>query len=265
MTKVLSLKYGENPLQFGELFLPEGTEQFPVVILIHGGFWKTVAGLTDLHPLSQYLVKAGFAVWNIEYRRVGDVGGGWPGTLEDVANAADYVNILAEKYPINAQAVVSVGHSAGGHLALWLAARHNLPTTSILFKPSPLSLKAAISLAGISDLRMAWDLKLGKGIVSKVSAVSDFLGGNPEEIPDIYAQSSPSELLPLKTPQVLIHGALDDFVPIGMSEEYLTKASEAGDQIKLIRLEDEDHMQLVSSTSSAWEILATEIHHIHSS
>ncbi|MHC3122432.1 alpha/beta hydrolase family protein [Acinetobacter sp. GN11] len=264
MAKVLNVQYGENPLQFGELFLPEGTGPFPVVILIHGGFWKTVATLTDLHSLSRYLVKAGFAVWNIEYRRVGDVGGGWPGTFEDIASAADYVNTLAEKYPINANAVVSVGHSAGGHLALWLGARHKLPKTSILFKSSPLGLKAAISLAGISDLRMAWDLKLGKGIVSTVSAVSDFLGGNPEEIPVIYAESSPSELLPLKTPQVLIHGALDDVVPIGMSEEYLTKAREVGDQIKLIRLEDEDHMQLVSSTSSAWDILATEIHHIQS-
>ncbi len=258
------IKYGESALQFAELFLPEGAGPFPVVILIHGGFWKTVAGLTDLHPLSRYLAKAGFAVWNIEYRRVGDAGGGWPGTLQDVASAADYVNVLATKYPVDPKAVVSAGHSAGGHLALWLAARHKLSTASILYQPSPLKLAAAISLAGISDLHQAWDLKLGKGIVSAVSAVSDFLGGSPQEIPDIYAQSSPAELLPLNTAQLLIHGTLDDFVPLRMSENYLEQASLAGDKVQLIRLQDEDHMQLVSSSSSAWEILARALHQIFS-
>ncbi|GAB3818443.1 hypothetical protein GCM10028895_15720 [Pontibacter rugosus] len=146
------IKYGSDSLQFGELRLPEGKGNFPVVVVVHGGCWLNQYNLQYMSHLSDALTKAGYATWNIEFRRVGDAYGAWPGTFQDVAMATDHVRELAKRYPLDAKKVVVIGHSAGGHLALWLAARHRLPKSSPLYVKNPLKLKGVVSLAGITDL-----------------------------------------------------------------------------------------------------------------
>src|SRR5437764_7356894 len=166
--RLLRLAYGPEPLQFGDLYLPDTPGLHPTVILIHGGYWRARYGLDLMTGLAQDLVTRGYATWNIEYRRVGDPGGGWPGTLLDAAIATDYLRILAPSHGLDLQRVVPIGHSAGGHLALWLAARPRIPHTSPLAASqlgsgkeeisTSLELAGAISLAGVVDLEMAWRL-----------------------------------------------------------------------------------------------------------
>ena len=121
------LKYGPEDLQFGDLYLPNQQGSHPVVILIHGGYWRARYGLDLMNDLAVDLAKRGYAAWNIEYRRVGNPGGGWPGTFQDVALATDYLRKLAPSYTLDLTKVVPIGHSAGGHLAFWLAARPRIP------------------------------------------------------------------------------------------------------------------------------------------
>jgi acetyl esterase/lipase len=186
---------------------------------------------------------------------VGDPGGGWPATLLDVAQAADYLRTTALQYGLDVKRVVTVGHSAGGHLALWLAARPRIPQDSILASANaagstedgPLPIMGALSQAGVSDLEIGWRLKLGNG------AVAELLGGGLPDVPERYAAASPAALLPLGVPQVLIHGTEDDRVPVEMSQAYATKAQAAGDQIELIELPGEDHFVLINVYSDVWE------------
>ena len=248
------LIYGTDPLQFGELFLPQGSGPHPVVILIHGGFWRAAYRLTLMGGLAEDLARRGIAAWNIEYRRVGDPGGGWPGTLLDVALATDYLQVIASSYNLDLQRVVTVGHSAGGHLALWLAARSRIPLEStIAVKGSPLALAGAVSLAGAVDLKHVWQLNLGQG------AVRDFLGGGFDEVPERYSVASPAALLPIGVPQVLIHGTEDDRVPLIVSQDYTRQATEAGDPVLLIELPGADHFVVIDPHSAAWSVTLREI------
>lgn len=248
------LFYGTDPLQFGELYLPEGSGPHPVVILIHGGFWRAAYDLTLMTGLAEDLARQGIAAWNIEYRRVGDVGGGWPGTLLDVAQAADYLPTIAADHNLDLKRVVTVGHSAGGHLALWLAARAKIPPQSILAsRERPLTLAGAISLAGVVDLELSWQLNLGKG------AASELLGGGFDEVPERYAVASPAALLPTGIPQVLIHGTEDDRVPLVVSQQYTEKALKAGDAVTLIELAGDDHFVVIDPTSAAWRTTMAQV------
>src|SRR5439155_8576098 len=142
-----------DSLQFGELRLPKGRGPFPVAIVIHGGCWRSDYDLKHVGPLAGALTERGIATWTIEYRRIGDPGGGWPGTFEDVAQAADHLRALARRYPLDLHHVVAIGHSAGGHLALWLAARPGLPPDAALASADPLPISGVVGLAAISDLR----------------------------------------------------------------------------------------------------------------
>ncbi|HYT34235.1 MAG TPA: alpha/beta hydrolase, partial [Ktedonobacteraceae bacterium] len=255
--RIVRLIYGPETLQFGELYLPAGSGPFPVVMLIHGGFWRNPYGYTLMTGLAEDLARRGMAAWNIEYRRVGDAGGGWPSTLTDVARAADYMRAIAPNYALDWRRVVSVGHSAGGHLALWLAGRPRIAQDSILAGSSfsgkekgmsdlPLPLVGAVSQAGVADLEMGWRLNLGSG------AVAQLLGGSVKDVPERYAAASPAALLPLGVPQVLIHGTEDDRVPYAMSETYTRAARAAGDQVTLIKLKGADHFALIDVNADAW-------------
>jgi acetyl esterase/lipase len=259
--RTVRLAYGPEDMQFGELHLPGNTDIFPTVILIHGGFWRAPYGYSLMTNLAEDLANRGIAAWNIEYRRVGDTDGGWPSTLLDVAMAADYLRTIASGYSLDLQRVVSIGHSAGGHLALWLAARPRIPQDSILAGSSlpgdtnekgnarlPLSLLGAVSQAGVADLEMAWRLKLGSG------AAEELLGGSFNDFPERYHIASPAALLPLGIPQVLIHGTEDDRVPFVMSKVYAQAARAAGDQVALIELQGADHFVLINSYSEAWSM-----------
>lgn len=239
--------YGPEETQFGELWLPPGARPRPVVVLIHGGYWRARYGLDYFGHAAAALRDAGLAVWNIEYRRIGNPGGGWPGTFLDVGGAVDALRDLAERYPLDLGRVVALGHSAGGHLALWAAARHRLPEHDPLASPNPLPLAGAISLAGVSDLRRAWELRLSDAVVN------DLLGGSPKTVGARYRSASPIELLPLGVPQVLIHGDADTAVPLELSERYHRAALAAGDRCELMVLPGAGHFEVVDPRTSEWQ------------
>jgi acetyl esterase/lipase len=238
------IAYGADSLQFGELRLPPGKGPHPVVIVVHGGCWFAEYDLNHLAAFSAALTKLGAATWSLEYRRVGDKGGAWPGTFQDVARGADYVRELAKKYPLDVRRVVVVGHSAGGQLALWLAARHRLPKESVLYTPDPLRPSGVVALAAVSDLR--------KFRPDCGDSVTKLLGGSPEEFGARYAETSPIELLPTGVPLRLIHGAQDKIVPVEMSREFEAVAKRKGDDGRLTVIENAGHFELIAPQSSAW-------------
>ncbi len=253
--KAIRLAYGPETLQFGDLYLPTGAGPHTTIILIHGGYWRAHYGLDLMTGLAEDLAARGFAAWNIEYRRVGNPGGGWPGTLLDVARATDYLYVIASTYILDLKQVVPIGHSAGGHLAFWLAGRPRIPEGDPLAGSSikeanvhngPLVPKGAISLAGVLDLVLAWRLHLS------MDAVVDLLGGTPSDVPERYAAASPAALLPLGIPQVLIHGTGDANVPLEVSQTYAAAARTANDQVRLIKLPGVDHFDLINPRSAAW-------------
>jgi acetyl esterase/lipase len=204
------------------------------------------------------LTSYGVATWNIEYRRVGQVGGAWPGTFLDVAHATDFLKTLSQDLPLDLGRVVAIGHSAGGHLALWLGARHLLSKESELRSPLevPLPLKGVVSLAGVSDLKMMYDIHRLAG--REVNPTFDFLGGRPEDVPLRYEEGSPIQKLPLGVPQILIHGALDVNVPVGMSTYYAGKAKKAGDQVALVELPLTEHFKIIDPKSDSWPTILKE-------
>jgi acetyl esterase/lipase len=243
----MRIAYGTDSLQFGELRLPEGDGPFPVVVVVHGGCWLSQYNLQYMAHLSAALTEAGYATWNLEFRRVGDAGGGWPGTFLDVAQGADFVRELARDYPLDLKQVVVTGHSAGGHLALWLAARRNLPRKSDLHTRKPLKVKGVVALAGIADLE---NYATDNGSCN--AAVLKLMGGMPADVPGRYAQASPMRLLPLKVPQRLVQGALDPIVPTAQATAYASRAKSKGDVAEVKLIADAGHFDLVAPQSSAW-------------
>jgi acetyl esterase/lipase len=239
-----TIAYGDHPDQVGNLHLPpgDGGGPWPVVVLIHGGFWRWGWDRTLMTPLARDLAGRGYAAWNIEYRRVGQDGGGWPGTLVDVAAAADAVTGLDRVDPAQA---VTIGHSAGGHLALWLASRHRLGAEAPGAAPR-LRPVAAVSQAGVADLARGAEDGLGNG------ACEGLLGGGPRAVPDRYAAASPAALLPLGVSQLLVHGGRDEIVPPGQSRAYAHAARAAGDEVELVELPEDDHFDVIEVDSAGW-------------
>lgn len=238
--------YGEDPLQFGELRLPEGEGPFPVVLIIHGGCWMSAYNLKHISALAGAITGLGYATWSLEYRRIGDEGGGWPGTFTDVAEGVDYIRTLAKEFPIALDKIVFAGHSAGGHLALWAASRARLSSDSLLYRKDPLIPSAVVSLAGVANLATAEMRKICG------TAVADLMGGGSAAVPDRYAQGSPAELLPLGVRQVLVQGALDTVVPADSVKSYLAEAQAAGDVVELELIEGAGHYELITPDSIAW-------------
>lgn len=230
--RILTIPYGPSPSQVGELHLPDA-ERPPVVGLLHGGFWRLPYGREQMGPVAEDLAGRGFAAWNIGYRRVGEPGGGWPGTLEDIEAALGALRDPA--LSLDLRRVTLVGHSAGGHLALWAAGRVRIAGLSIV---------GAVGQAAVSDLARAHALDLGRG------AVTGFLGDMAR-----CTMASPAELLPLGVPQLLLHGTEDDAVPLAMSEAYVRSAREAGDAAQLEVLPGAGHMDFLDPRSAAHEAL----------
>ena len=225
------VRYGDAPQQFVELGLPERADEgggpFPVIVFIHGGFWRNAYDLTLAQPQAADARAKGFATWNIEYRRVGDPGGGYPGTLDDVAAAVDA--LARVDAPLDLDRVVVVGHSAGGHLALWVGQRDDPVVTPRL----------VVGQAPVADL--ADNLDLGRG------AVEAFMGAGPDARPDAYDEADPARRLPVRVPQLIVQGGADDIVPLASVEPYVARA-----EVELRVYPGADHFDVIDPGHESW-------------
>ena len=224
--------------------------------MIHGGFWRSAYNLDHMGQLCSDLTRRGIVTCNLEYRRVGDAGGGWPGTFQDVENGVEHVlKTLASNDRTDTSRCTVLGFSAGGHLALWLACRHRVLEDSALYSGPKARVDSTISLAGVSDLRAAWKEKLGDGVVKEL------IGGTPETHPGRYDAGSPIELLPSGAKQALIHGTLDDTVPFSQSDNFFRRAEQLGDPVNLVRLEGTGHFELIDPKSRIWPQVVEAVLH----
>ncbi len=241
------LAYGGDPLQFGDLRLPEGDGPYPVAIVIHGGCWLAEYDLGYISGLADALTGAGIATWSIEYRRVGDDGGGWPGTFQDVADAADHLREIASEYDLDLDRVAAVGHSAGGHLALWLAARKRLEGEDPLRGEAPLALNGVVALAGITDLA-AYAAPDGCG-----AAVEPLLGGALSDVSDRLQRASPIAMVPFGITQILVIGELDPIVPRTQATSFAEAARQMGEMVAVVEISGAGHFELVDPTHAAFQ------------
>jgi acetyl esterase/lipase len=243
----LAVRYGEHPDQVIDVRLPRaGAEPRPLVIFIHGGFWRAEWDRSHAGPLAADLAARGWPVATVEFRRTGQDGGGWPGTFDDVAAAVGAARGLGRDAgaqsagalpagvdPVAFQRPILAGHSAGGQLALWYAATHGHEG----------SLRGVLALAPVADLAAAYRLDLDGG------AVAALLGGGPERWPDRYAAADPVVLGPPPAPVAVLHGTADSPVPVALSRAY---AAAAGDRVRLVELPGVDHFGLIDPESAAW-------------
>ncbi|WNV73991.1 alpha/beta fold hydrolase [Geodermatophilus sp. DSM 44513] len=238
--------YGPHPDQFVELTLPAGRGPAPVVVVLHGGFWRAARGVELARPLAADLAATGFAAVAVEYRRVGG-GGGWPATLQDVAAALDRLPELPAADRLDLADVAVVGHSAGGHLAAWAAGRARLPGGAPGAGPR-VPVTAAVLQAGVLDLERAAAQRLGDG------AVQDLLGGGPAEVPERYALADPVRLVPDGVDLLCVHGTGDTTVPAEQSTRYAAAAAARGVAVD-VRLVPADHMVLIDPAGDAWALV----------
>jgi len=246
----LRIPYGSDSLQFGDLRLPAGAEPYPVAVIIHGGCWLSeIADLQHTAALSDALRNLGVATWNIEYRRVDNPGGGWPGTFQDVSSAVDHLAVLAKEHPLDLKRSIIIGHSSGGQLALWAAARHMLPDDSDISSDRPFLVKGVVALAAPTDLQSLIGLDMQ---ICGDSVISKLLGGRPDAVPDRYDNVSPVKMVPLGVPQKLIIGEFDFPMLISDLESYADSAQRAGDDAVLEVIDNASHHEVVAPGSAAW-------------
>lgn len=243
--------YGPHPSQTVRLSLPAAASHLPVVLVVHGGFWRSRYGVELAEPLARDLARYGVAAAAVEYRRVGE-GGGWPTTLTDLAVAADSLLTHGQQAAdgrLVLDRVAAVGHSAGGHLAAWLAHRGGLRagTAGSLGPGEPgIRLTGAVSQAGVLDLVSASREGLGAG------AVDALMEGPPGSMPQRYHHASPMAHVGDGARVVCVHGDGDEDVPLSQSERYVAAADAAGDPVRLVVLPGVGHMELIDPASSAW-------------
>ena len=246
------IRYGDGPQQFGELRVPGGDGPFPVFVVIHGGCWQNAFDYVYMTRLSAWLTQRGFATWTIEYRRLGEQGGGWPGTFLDAANATDMLRTVAAKSRLDQARVYATGHSAGGQLALWLASRHKFRAGEELFVKDPLPIRGVLGLAAITDLAQ---YRIGPP-KSCHASVEPLLGGTPENVAGRYAATSPIERLPLGVPQVFLQGGRDPIVDAASVRSYLEAATRSGDSAVLLPLDSLGHFESAVPLPSTEEALS---------
>lgn len=242
--------YGDDPSQWCDLYRPAGATRGTVVV-IHGGFWRAAYGADLGAPLAADLAARGWTAWNVEYRRVGN-GGGWPTTFTDVAAAIDLLSAVGDRLGadvIDLDRVVTLGHSAGGHLAVWAAGRPHLDADVPGAEPV-VTVTGAISQAGVLDL--VDGAHLGAG------AVVELLGGTPDEVPERYAAADPIGRLPLGVAVRCVHGRADTIVPLRQSVRYVEAARVAGDDATLVEV-DGDHMAMIDVGSQAWPAIVAAV------
>ena len=242
-----TVSYGSDPLQKVDVWLPRSAGPHPVVVMVHGGCWTSaIADRTLMNWVADDLRRSGVAVWNIDYRGVDRAGGGYPGTFADAAKAADQLLVSAAKLNLDTKRVVAVGHSAGGHLALWLAGRARLPATSPLRASHPLRIAHVVSLGGLPDLEATAaspDNGCGTEVVARLVGTGRA---------DLYADTSVPRLLPLGVSQDLVNGREDRIIPYRMATDYVARATAAGDRVKLHPVSNTGHVELVTPDTAAW-------------
>ncbi|MFY9561893.1 MAG: prolyl oligopeptidase family serine peptidase [Terriglobales bacterium] len=226
--------YGSDPNQFLEVRLPRGQGPYAVLLNIHGGYWRAKYDLAHAGHLCEALRGVGVATLNAEYRRVGNDGGGWPGTFADIRSAYRFVHQESPRFHLDLKRLAVMGHSAGGQLALCLAAHED-------------SLRQAISLAGVVDLKKAFTLHLSN------DAVVEYLGGKPSDVPEHYREADPMELSIPRARQRLLHGADDDTVPPAFSREYVEQKKKRGEQVQLVEIAHAGHFDLIDPGSEAFK------------
>jgi len=252
------IHYGAAPHQFGELWLPSGRGPFQTIVLIHGGCWLAALPGTELMAyIADDLRNHGYAVWSIDYRRIGEAGGGYPGTFQDVAAGFDKLKSLAPLHQLDLSTLVAVGHSAGGHLALWAAARSKLSQASPLLSSEPLAIHGVASLAGIADLK-AYRAD-GPDACGGPDTIDTLVGAKARGGADVYADTSPAALVPIGIAQAVVSGALDPIVPAKFGLDYAMAAAGAGDHVRELTIENAGHFELIDPTSDAWARIRTEI------
>ena len=261
------ISYGSGALQFGELRVPDGQATHPLAILVHGGCWRARIGnlpeaatsLDLLRPLAVALAQEGIASWNVEYRRLGHEGGGWPGTFQDVASAIDFSRTLASKHRVDLQRVVLIGHSSGAHLAAWAAARHKLPADSVLRTPSSLRVAGVVAIDGPADLSSFI------GIDRKVCGspvIEELLGGGLEKVPERYREGSAAGLLPIQTKQELLIADKAGEPWTGLIKAYAEEAKKSGDSVTVTMMENSGHFDGLNPKAPAWKTVLASIRSI---
>lgn len=250
------LSYGPDSLQFGELRLPSAQNgPYPIVVIIHGGCWLAAYDLHLMDAMATNLTAQGYATWNLEYRRVGDPGGAWPNTFLDVAKGVNYLRDIAEEYDLDLNHIVVTGHSAGGHLALWLGVQDELPADSELKLGDPLPISGVVSLAGIVD-PASYLVREGQ---SCGTSVDELIGGLPETMPERYRQASPLQMAPSGVRQILINGVEDPIVPLTHVRPFYDAARNKGDKVKLKKVKNAGHFEMIAPGSVAWPAIERSI------
>ena len=253
--------YGPAPPQFGELRLPKGDGPHPVAVVLHGGCWLSIyADLHNADALADALRDEGIATWNVEYRCVDQEGGGWPGTFLDAGRAADHLRNLAADHDLDLDRVITIGHSAGGHLALWTAARRKLPDESPLGTGDSLSVRGVVVLGGPGDLKAFAphaDAECRQGVVAELLGGS---GVSYEKLEERYRCGSPVELLPFGVRQVMISTEHDWVVPPDLGEAYTEAARNAGDDIEHLVVQGTGHHEFMVPGSVTWPAIRQAVH-----
>jgi acetyl esterase/lipase len=261
-----TIEYGDQQMQRVDLWLPAGKGPHPTVLMVHGGCWQTeIADRRIMNWIADDLRKRGIAVWNIDYRGVDREGGGYPGTFADAAAAADALRLHAPRYNLDIEPLVATGHSAGGHLALWLAARRSeearasnplIPQGSPLLSPDPLKIDAVVSLGGLPDLELA-ATPPGSGCGTAI--IEKLVGPPTLSVRNVYADTSVPRLAPLGIPQVLVNGLQDRIIPTAYATDYERKMRAAGDEVRVRTIEDTGHVELIAPETAAWAAAVEEV------
>lgn len=236
----MRISYGADPNQFIDLRLPKSKGPHPLVVNIHGGFWRAKYDLGHAGHLCAALTAKGVATANLEYRRVGNEGGAWPNTFADIRGAYQFLRQNARKYNFDVEKIVVIGHSAGGQLALALAGHES-------------SVTRVVSLAGVVDLKRAYELHLSN------DAVVEFLRGTPAEVPDHYREADPMELSIPQARQWLVHGSLDDTIPPAFGPDYVAAKQKRTEDVHLLAIDGADHFDVIDPRSAAWKKIETVV------
>jgi len=251
-----TFRYGSAPSQYAELFLPPGKGPFPVAVLVHGGCWtKEFGGIRQFRNMAGALAAHGIASWNVEYRRVDEDGGGYPGMYLDMDAALDTLRQAAHDHPLDLARVAAVGHSAGGQLVQWIGARPRIPASSPLHRKDALPVRAIVSLGGLADLRREAAL-----IQSSCDRDTAQLAGTPSASrPDVFSDTNAGDLLPNGSRTILVTGELDTISPPRVAHDFAQRARAAGDKAEVVILPGASHYDEVAASSPSWPLVLQAI------